>query len=274
MSDDFAKPKNPTFSPSANTPSPEEDDFWELGDLPETGSQPDKGEPSKKTEQPSHKAPIEAKMKTDGKQQSVENTLKAKQKLTPNSLLETISLICFSIILLLALSVSARALYKLLPTGPAESFKAKLPITGKIITLNGAETYWVHAANEEGSKISTRENASIIPAATLRTSKNSSGIIRCFFFNSKDEIVGDGITLILKDGIFEKSGNDTINIQSTSGFPQKSDFALYQTNAGDKDERWRISINEASKPNALSADLKEIARLPISPVLSSSEKSN
>ena len=149
-----------------------------------------------------------------------------------------------------------------LGTMPAvnEQDQAKFPVQGTAVTIADAETYWREPdrTKDEGVRMDTR----LIPAAII-TLKDKPGTcaLRFFFSNDQAELTGDSTTLTVTEGVFSANGTNQIEVHSTAGFSDPGDHAAYTT---DQIETWHLVIMEGPDQTSRGAQLKQIARVPIS----------
>lgn len=129
--------------------------------------------------------------------------------------------------------------YSRVPTRPLVAEEVDFPVSGKIVEITAASTYW-------REPVMTGENADVVRRGTqlipvLKLSLNSkSGAIRVFFRNEDGIVIGDGITRTLK-------GNAEVTFAATAGFEDVGMHTAYRT--GDS-KRWVVQVFEA--PSATS----------------------
>ncbi len=301
MTDDFAQPKRHTPPDHPNQVgkkpiSSDDDDFWDLGDLEEligplTDELPREKRQSPITEvrnvdpdeetvpvldlpkKPATTIQPKLEAETADEPLSKSSVLKETFNLQGTSSVEKISMAAMVAGLLLFFTLSAFALKKLIPNGPEETFKANTPFKGQFVQIIDAQTYWREPVREGANKDLVKPEVMFIPVAKVKAKEGSNGIVRCFFKNERDEIIGDTVSLAVQNGIFEKTGSNEAEIAATNGLFHKAAYHYYKTHSAEKASRWRILINEAANKEARSNDIKEIARLPIAPRLLSELKS-
>jgi hypothetical protein len=104
--------------------------------------------------------------------------------------------------------------------------------------------------------------AKLIPAAVIKLGgKSANCALRFFFSDDKGDFVGDPITEAVTGGKFDRNGTDEIEVYGTVGFSDPGDHAAYAT---EQIDTWHLVIMEGPDRNALGAELKKIARVPIS----------
>ena len=175
------------------------------------------------------------------------------------SLVEWAFLFFCSLILLTAGALSYKWLYQQNHLGDTNETNS-LPIHGAYVTLTELSTYWKSAEGIKGVKRGTK----IIPSATITIGKQStSGIIRVRFYGDNNVLVGDNITLEIKNGKFSNNAS-SIEVTATDGYKKQTDFFAYQV---EPKTPWKINILEAKDSKTKSSNFKELILAPISAVM-------
>jgi hypothetical protein len=125
------------------------------------------------------------------------------------------------------------------PTRPLIREEVDFPVSGKIVEITGAETYWREPITTGEKAEVVRRGTKLIPVLKLSLSSNS-GAIRVFFRNEEGLVVGDGITRTVK-------GESEVTVAATAGFEDVGMHTAYRTGDG---KRWVVQVFEA--PDATS----------------------
>ena len=132
------------------------------------------------------------------------------------------------------------------------------PISGKVITIESATTYWRKPNPETDRGI--RPTAKLVPVANIKLESGQSGALRLLFRDDADDIIGDPITLTITDGRLA-DGSQEIRVYATDGFSDEGDHAAYVT---EQITKWYVEVKEGPDANAPGDAFKELCRIPIS----------
>ncbi|MGB1259660.1 MAG: hypothetical protein ACPG6P_06450 [Akkermansiaceae bacterium] len=135
-----------------------------------------------------------------------------------------------------------------------------LPVKGKHAEISEFSTFWSNPGKAAGITL----GAQVVPGAkiTLSESSSGSGILRVYFRNEKDEIVGDPIPLTFTSGKFS-NGKSTIEVSASDGFHQEADYHAYSV---EQNTVWRVQVLESSSTGSNRSDFSEIINTAVHPV--------
>lgn len=147
---------------------------------------------------------------------------------TPLSSLEKGSLVVVIALLIGAVAWGLATFYDHAPEGTLIVFDEDFPVEGNFVAVDEIETYWrkpirIGVNADRGVKL----NAVLIPCARIKLTGSGSAAIALSFQNSEKELIGDPVSLEVKDGKFLKNGSDEIIISSTAGFTQIAEINSY-----------------------------------------------
>ncbi len=166
----------------------------------------------------------------------------AKKETTPTTMIEKISLVILLGCIIGALGWGISIFLSEAPQGEVVPFKDDFPAKGENITISSVETWWKKPIRKgENADVGIVLDANLVPCAKITLSDGGSSALRVSFRNGDKELIGDTINLTVTDGKFARSGSNTVEIYSTSGFYNASKIHAY-TN-GDIDP-WSIIISE------------------------------
>lgn len=233
-----------------------EEDFWDLGDddlsLDDTGktakeipeaAEPQEDEEPEKEELPDEEVPsAEQEDPTEMPAPDVPTPLVAEGaevedatadapdlvEKTPLSSLEKGSLVAVFALLIGAAAWGLATFYDHAPEGTLIVFDDDFPVEGRLVAVDEIETYWrepirIGVNADRGVKL----NAVLIPCARVKLKGSGSAAIALSFQDSQKELIGDPISLEVKDGKFVKNGSEEIIINSTAGFTEIAEINSY-----------------------------------------------
>lgn len=125
------------------------------------------------------------------------------------------------------------------PTRPLIAKKIDYPVTGEIVEIRAASTYWRAPVTTGENTDVVRRNTKLIPVLKLNLSSKS-GAIRVFFCNEDGLVIGDGISRAV-------TGETEVSIAATAGFDDVGMLAAYRT--GDS-RPWVVQVFEGSDATA------------------------
>lgn len=241
-------------SDATPAPSPEvEDKATKARELfkPTTAPKVQDPEPS---ETPASPAPREAEQKTEEAQGKEKPTTAIRL-----SMLEKISLGFFTIALLGLGIYGYIWLYN--KNLKEDDSAVKLPVQGQYITIFEFSTHWTAAKNNADAKMGSR----ILPAVhlSLPAENSASGALRFHFRNKEDNIVGDPVTIAIRDGKITNSSKPSIQVENdgasvtiiaSDGFQLEGDFGAYLL---DPKLAWKVHVFEADSVSAPGHTFKE-----------------
>ncbi len=129
--------------------------------------------------------------------------------------------------------------YSQVPTRPLVAEEVDFPVSGKIIEITAASTYWRQPATTGEKADVVRRGTQLIPVVKLSLNSKS-GAIRVFFRNEDGLVVGDGITRSVK-------GSTEVIVPATAGFEDVGMHTAYRTGDG---KRWIVQVFEAPSATA------------------------
>lgn len=133
------------------------------------------------------------------------------------------------------------------------SEKTDFPVSGKLIEVKSATTYWRKPVTSGDDPDIVRRGTALIPVAKLSLSSKPCAI-RVFFRDEDGTVIGDGISRNV-------SGEQELVIPATAGFDDIGMHAAYRT--GEK-EPWIIQVFEGPSRSADRDDFKKVLETEIS----------
>ena len=234
----------------------EDDDFWEVDedektDQKKTSSEPEPSSKSQKTasseKEPSYKAGEKTKTEPKLVRKSDPNSKESKKEVAPTTLLEKISLIVLLVGLFGALAWGISTFLGEAPQGEVIAFKEDYPAKGEHITVAAVETWWRKPIRSgENVDIGIVIEAELIPCAKITLTDGGSTTLRVSFRNGDQQLIGDTINLVVKDGKFTRNDSNTIDVFSTAGF---EDALLINSYTNEDIDPWSLSIREGNASN-------------------------
>lgn len=125
------------------------------------------------------------------------------------------------------------------PTRSPLSEKIDFPVSGKLIEITAAATYWREPVTSGEKADVVRRGTKLIPVLKI-TMKAKPCAVRIFFRNEEGIVVGDGITRIV-------SGDTELTIPATAGFDDIGMHAAYRTG---ESIPWVVQIYEGPNRGA------------------------
>lgn len=160
---------------------------------------------------------------------------------------ERIALSALFGVLVLAAVMAISFFFNRVPTRPIIPEKPDFPISGKLIEIRSASTYWRKPITTGDNPETVRRGTAFIPVLRLSLHAEPCAI-RIFFRDQDGVVVGDAINRMV-------SGDQDIEIPATAGFDDIGMHAAYRTG---EQLLWTVHILEG--PN-LSADRKEFRKI-------------
>ncbi len=145
------------------------------------------------------------------------------------------------------------------PTRPLVAEEIDFPVSGKIVEITEARTYWREPVTTGENADVVRRGTQLIPVLKLNLSSKS-GAIRVFFRNEEDLLMGDGITRTVK-------GNTEVAVAATAGFEDVGMHTAYRT--GDS-KRWVVQVFEAPDATSPREKFRKVLEMDISTQIQSS----
>lgn len=149
-----------------------------------------------------------------------------------------------------------------------QTSKLTFPVTGDHVSIADFSTYWTTAKSSHEIKI----GAAVLPAAQITLDDSTtSGALRLYFRNVENVIVGDPITLTIRDGVFSDTAKSNITVSdngrtativASDGFHQEGDYSAYVL---DKTLAWKVFVFEAGDANASGSAFQEIIETKVDP---------
>ena len=138
------------------------------------------------------------------------------------------------------------------PTRPLISEKVDFPVSGKIVRITAASTYWRKPITSGDNADVVRRDTLLIPVLKLSLGSKT-GAIRVFFRNEEGSVVGDVITRSV-------AGDSEITVVATAGFEDLGMHTAYRTGSG---KRWHAQVFEAPSATASRDDFTMVLEMEI-----------
>ncbi len=138
------------------------------------------------------------------------------------------------------------------PTRPLISEKVDFPVSGKIVRITAASTYWRKPITSGDNADVVRRDTQLIPVLKLSLGSKT-GAIRVFFRNEEGSVVGDVITRSV-------AGDSEITVVATAGFEDLGMHTAYRTGSG---KRWHAQVFEAPSATASRDDFTMVLEMEI-----------
>lgn len=183
---------------------------------------------------------------------TVQRTLPAILSTNTLSKIEKIAILLLCFILLIGAAFTLNHFSNRIPTRSLFAEKIDFPVSGKIVTITAASTYWRKPITSGDNADIIRRNTQIIPVVNLSLSSKT-GAIRVFFRNEEGLLVGDVITRSV-------AGDSEITVIATAGFDDLGMHTAYRTGSG---KRWRAQVFEAPSATASREDFKMVLEMEI-----------
>ena len=165
---------------------------------------------------------------------AVQSTVRAILSISPLSKIEKIAILLLCFILLLGAALTLIHFSSRIPTRSLIAEKIDFPVSGKIVTITAASTYWRKPITSGDNADVVRRNTQLIPVVKLSLSSKT-GAIRVFFRNEEGLLVGDVITRSV-------AGDSEITVIATAGFDDLGMHTAYRTGSG------KDGVRRSSKP--------------------------
>ena len=189
----------------------------------------------------------------DTKERKIVSTIPSTGSL---SIIEKIAISCLCAALALGAILTLIHFSNRVPTRPLVAEEIDFPVSGKIVEITAASTYWRKPITTGDTADVVRRGTQLIPV--LKLSLNSkSGAIRVFFRNEDGLVVGDGITRSVK-------GNTEVIVPATAGFDDVGMHTAYRTGDG---KRWIVQVFEAPSAKAPGKSFRKILETEIAEVI-------
>ena len=183
---------------------------------------------------------------------AVQSTVRAILSISPLSKIEKIAILLLCFILLLGAALTLIHFSSRIPTRSLIAEKIDFPVSGKIVTITAASTYWRKPITSGDNADVVRRNTQLIPVVKLSLSSKT-GAIRVFFRNEEGLLVGDVITRSV-------AGDSEITVIATAGFDDLGMHTAYRTGSG---KRWRAQVFEAHSATASREDFSMVLEMEI-----------
>ena len=183
---------------------------------------------------------------------TVQRTLPAILSTNPLFKIEKIAILLLCFFLLSGAAFTLNHFSNRIPTRSLFAEKIDFPVSGKIVTITAASTYWRKPITSGDNADIIRRNTQIIPVVNLSLSSKT-GAIRVFFRNEEDLLVGDVITRSV-------AGDSEITVIATAGFDDLGMHTAYRTGSG---KRWRAQVFEAPSATASREDFSMVLEMEI-----------
>lgn len=172
--------------------------------------------------------------------------------ISPLSKIEKIAIFLLCSALLLGAALTLIHFSSRVPTRPLIADKVDFPVSGKIVSITAAGTYWRKPVTSGDNADVVRRDTQLIPVLKLNLSSKS-GVIRVFFRNEDGNVVGDAITRSV-------AGDSEITVSATAGFEDLGMHAAYRTGSG---KRWVAQVFEAPSATASREDFRMVLEMEI-----------
>jgi hypothetical protein len=146
------------------------------------------------------------------------------------------------------------------PTTRLGEDEPDLPISGRFMEINSAETYWRKPIREGDQPDRARADVLQIPVLSVTIEGTGDGVLRVIFRDDEGEFVGDSITHTFTAGHFDQSRSPQIEFPATSGFLEDADFNAYRVGG----DRWTVEVLEGPSENAPGSEFESLLTAPIS----------
>lgn len=146
--------------------------------------------------------------------------------------------------------------FNTVPTRPFVAEKINYPVTGKIVEIRAASTYWRAPVTTGENTDVVRRNTKLIPVLKLNLSSKS-GAIRVFFRNEDGLVIGDSISRVV-------SGESEVSITATAGFDDVGMHTAYRT--GDI-RPWVVEVFEGPDATAPRETFRKVLETEISTLI-------
>lgn len=170
----------------------------------------------------------------------------------PLSKIEKIAIFLLCSALLLGAALTLIHFSSRVPTRPLISEKVDFPVSGKIVSITAASTYWRKPITSGDNVDVVRRDTQLIPVLKLSLGSKT-GAIRVFFRNEDGSVVGDGITRSV-------AGDSEITVVATAGFEDLGMHTAYRTGSG---KRWHAQVFEAPSATASRDDFTMVLEMEI-----------
>lgn len=165
---------------------------------------------------------------------------------SPSSFFEKISITTVLLCLAGVFAWGLSSYYSEAPEGELVEFTESFPAAGTSVSIAAVETWWREPVRDgENQDEDVVIEAQLIPCASITLASSGSTILQASFRDGENNLIGDSINLVVKDGRFTKNGDPTIEIHATAGFRNAPDLHPYLN--GDIDP-WSLVITEEDTP--------------------------
>lgn len=139
------------------------------------------------------------------------------------------------------------------PTRSPLTEETDYPVSGKLIEVKSAVTYWRKPITSGDNADIVRRGTALVPVVSLKLNSKP-GAIRVFFRDEEGTVIGDGISR-------DVNGEEQLVIAATAGFDDIGMHAAYRT--GEK-EPWTVQVFEGSESSADHKDFRKVTETRIS----------
>jgi hypothetical protein len=171
------------------------------------------------------------------------------------SKVEKIAVSCLFAVLALGATLTLIHFSNRVPTRPLVAKKIDYPVVGEIVEIKAASTYWRTPVTTGENTDVVRRGTQLIPVVKL--SLSGTGVIRVFFRNEHDILIGDGITRSVK-------GDTEITVAATAGFEDVGMHTAYRTSDS---LPWVVQVFEAPTATAPREKFRKVLETEISTMI-------
>jgi hypothetical protein len=240
-------------------PELEELPHEDAGETPEAITPPEP-EPAEQETQPeptlpAGKSPAEPPPAEDESPPTAPPASPKSLPLLPNlelTKVERVGLISLVAVLLVGAATVLMFSLNRLPSEPEKAGANDFPVTGKLLTVTSAVSYWRIPITEGAGQDTFRRGTELLPVLELSLTGGPAGI-RVLFRNDEREVVGDAVTRTVR-------GGGTLKIPATAGFDDIGMHAAYRTGGS---KPWTIEVSEAPAEDAPNTAFRKLFEMNI-----------
>jgi len=167
--------------------------------------------------------------------------------------MERIAISALFAALILAATLAIIHFTNRVPTRSPISEETDFPVSGKLVEVKSAVTYWRKPITTGQNPDVVRRSTALIPVVKL-TLQSKPCAIRVFFRDEEGVVIGDGISR-------DVSGGQELVIPATAGFDDIGMHAAYRTGENDP---WTVQIFEGPSLGADRKDFRKVVEIQIS----------
>lgn len=169
------------------------------------------------------------------------------------SRLEKIAITALCAVLALGATLTVIHFYNRVPTRPLVAEEIDFPVSGKMIEIVAASTYWRKPVMTGENADVVRRGTQLVPVLKMDI-QSKSGVIRVFFRNEDGTVVGDGITRTV-------GGGSEVTVAATAGFDDVGMHTAYRTGDG---KRWIVQVFEGPSATAPREKFRKVLETEVS----------